>query len=148
MRNLLFFLISMLIAGATFGQARSLVVQNQTNCVQYYLIYGDEICRCGDIYQSNLIAINPGVTHTYPTSVSLGGTYPMGIPCSIVGAKIPNGPTGCGVPGGVVGEQPCGLPLSYTYMSLLQNCAPCTRTTVRWLSAPNCDNTARLVFSL
>lgn len=146
MKKLFFFLVALFITTVAFSQARALRVENQTNCVQYYMIFGDELCICGDKYTSALIAINPGSVHNYNTSVTLGGSFPTSASKSIVGAKIPTGPVHCQPAGGTVGEPPCGLPLTYTYMALNQDCRECARTTARWLPATGCGQ-ARLIFT-
>lgn len=146
MRKLLFFLVAMFISVAAFSQARALRVENQTNCVQYYQIFGDEICICGNKYVSALIAINPGNVHNYINSIPFGGTYPATAPKSIVGARIPTGPAQCQVAGGTIGEPPCGLPLIFTYMAIDQDCRNCAQTTARWFPVTGCGM-ARLVFT-
>ncbi len=146
MQKLFSFLIVMFVSVVSFAQAYSLRVENQTQCVQYYSIFGDEICKCGNKYNGAVFAINPGGVHNYSTSVPLLGSYP-GTPRSIVGAKILTGPQQCQAAGGIVGEPPCGLPLIYTYIALNQDCRPCAQTTARWFPAPNCQGMARLVFT-
>ncbi|RYE00318.1 MAG: hypothetical protein EOP54_00615 [Sphingobacteriales bacterium] len=149
MKKLYFTLVSLLLSFAVFAQApsaRSLVVQNQTNCTQYYQVFGDEICKCGSQFVSNLFAIPPGGTHTYPTSVTLGGTFPT-IPKGIVGAKIPDGPAGCPISGGTVGHQACNLPPVYSYLSISASCTPCGPTRATWFPAVNCEQVARLIFT-
>lgn len=149
MRKLYFMLIALLFSAGAFAQvnsALSLVVQNQTNCTQFYQIFGDDPCRCGSQYVSKLFAIAPGATHTYTNSLTLGNTYPTGIPKGIVGAKIPNGPASCATPGGTVGHQVCNLPPTYTYTSISATCAPCAMTRATWIPAQNCEQMARLIF--
>ncbi|WP_298938712.1 hypothetical protein [uncultured Dysgonomonas sp.] len=85
-----------------------------------------------------MFAINPGAVHNYNNSIPLGGTYPTTAAKSIVGARIPSGPILCQPPAGIVGEPPCGLPLTFTYTALNQNCSPCATTTARWYPAMAC----------
>lgn len=146
MKKLFFFLVAMFITVAAFSQARALRVENQTNCVQYYTIFGDDLCKCGDKVSSNVIAINPGNVHTYGNSLTLGGTYSMSVPMSIVGAKIAHGPANCQPQAGTVGEQSCGLPPIYTFMALNQDCRECARTNARWITSSGCGQ-ARLIFT-
>lgn len=147
MKKLFSFFIALFLSAVAFSQSIGLIVENQTNCIQYYQVFGDEICRCGERYSSNLIAIPPGGVHSYSSTISLGNTYPPGPPKGIVGARIPSGPAGCRPQGGTVGAPACGLPLTYTYIAYDQNCRECQRTTARWMPAPNCNSEARLVFT-
>lgn len=150
MKKLYFTLIALLFSFVALAQvqsARGLMVRNLTNCPQYYEVFGDELCRCGTKYTSKVITINPGAVHNYPTSVSLGGSYPTGIAKGIVGARIPNGPMTCGsVPVGVVGHMACGYPLMYTYMSISPACTSCAVTKATWIEAQNCEQIAQLIF--
>ncbi|GEM63916.1 hypothetical protein SF1_18980 [Sphingobacterium faecium NBRC 15299] len=146
MNKLFSLLVALLISSIAFSQARALRVENQTNCVQYYQIFGDDLCICGNKYLSALIAINPGNVHNYNTSIPLGGTYPINASKSIVGARIPNGPTLCQPTVGTIGEPPCGLALIYTYVAITQDCRPCAQTTARWFPATACGQ-ARLIFT-
>lgn len=146
MKKIFFILLLSLIPFALFAQARSLVVQNLTPCTQYYIIFGAELCACGSIFHSSVMAIAPGGTHSYMNSRSLGGTFPTTADKSIVGARIPDGPLRCSSSAGVVGEQACGLPIVYSYLSLSADCVPCESTNARWWFAPDCDSAARLLF--
>ncbi len=149
MKKLYFTLVAILFSFVALAQAQSargLIVRNQTNCTQYYQVFGDELCRCGMQYTSRVFTIPPGATHNYPTSVTLSGTYPPGIPKGIVGARIPDGPAACGVPAGIVGHRACGYPLTYTYMSITSTCTPCVMTKATWVDAPNCEQMAQLIF--
>lgn len=146
MKKFLSFFVAMFLSVVAFSQSYSLRVENQTQCVQYYQIFGDEICICGNKYNGAVFAINPGGVHNYVNSVPLMGSYP-GIPKGIVGAKILTGPPQCQVAGGIVGEPPCGLPLIFTYMALNQDCRPCAQTTARWIPATNCQGKALLIFT-
>lgn len=147
MKKLLFSLIALSFSSFAFSQARSLRVENQTSCTQYYIIVGDEWCKCGDKYYSPLIAIPPGGSHGYTTTMPLGGSFPAAVPKSISGAKIPDGPPGCMLPGSNVSEPCFGMPLSYTYMSYKDNCEKCAKTTATWVPAPDCDGQAKLIFT-
>lgn len=144
--EVIFFFIAMFLSVAAFSQAYSLRVENQTQCVLYYQVFGGEICKCGSTYTGAVFAINPGDVHTYMTSGPLLGSYPS-TPRSIVGARILNGPPNCQAGTGVVGEPACGLPLTYIYTALRQDCSPCARVTARWFPAPNCQGMARLIFT-
>ncbi|MBL7707031.1 MAG: hypothetical protein JNM21_15900 [Taibaiella sp.] len=149
MKKLYFVLVALLFSLGALAQAQSargLIVRNQTNCTQYYQVFGDELCRCGMQYTSRVFTIPPGATHNYPTSVTLSGTYPPGTPKGIVGARIPDGPAACGVPAGIVGHRACGYPLTYTYMSITATCTPCVMTRATWVDAPNCEQMAQLIF--
>ncbi|WP_313491962.1 MULTISPECIES: hypothetical protein [Sphingobacterium] len=146
MKKLFFFFVAMLITVAAFSQAYSLRVENQTQCTQYYIIFGDEICKCGNTYTGKTFAINPGDVHNYSNSVPLLGSYP-GTPKSIVGARILHGPLNCQSAFGIIGEPNCGLPIAYTYLSLNPDCRPCVQTTARWIPANNCQGMARLIFT-
>lgn len=149
MKKLYFTLIAVLFSLAAFAQAQSargLIVRNQTNCTQYYQVFGDELCRCGTQFTSRIFTIPPGATHNYPNSLTLMGTYPTSVPKGIVGARIPDGPAACGVPAGIVGHRSCGFPLSYGYMSISPACTPCANTKATWIDAQNCDLMAQLIF--
>lgn len=149
MKKLYFTLVAILFSFVALAQvqsARGLTVRNQTNCTQYYEVFGDELCRCGKQYVSKTFSIPPGGVHNYPTSVTLGNLYPTGVPKGIVGARIPNGPIACGVPSGVVGHQACGYPPSYIYMSITSTCTTCVTTRAIWVDAPNCEQMAQLIF--
>ena len=148
MKKLYFMLIALLCSSGLKAQvvsALALTVQKQTNCTQYYQMFGDEPCKCGSKYMSKVIAINPGATHTYPNSISLGGSYPA-MPKGIVGARIPDGPASCITSGGTVGHQPCNLPPTYSYTSIAATCAPCSFTRATWIPGQNCEQMARLIF--
>ncbi len=149
MKKLYFTLIAILFSIAAFAQAQSargLIVRNQTNCIQYYQVFGDELCRCGTQYTSRIYTIPPGAVHNYPNSLTLSGTYPTTTPKGIVGARIPDGPAACGVPAGIVGHRVCGFPLTYNYLSITPSCTPCSATKATWVDAPNCDQMAQLIF--
>ncbi|RYE00317.1 MAG: hypothetical protein EOP54_00610 [Sphingobacteriales bacterium] len=149
MKKLYFTLIALLFSLVALAQApsaRGLIVRNQTNCTQYYQVFGDELCLCGMKYNSQVFTIPPGGIHNYTTSVTLFGTYPPGTPKGIVGARIPNGPASCGVPAGIVGHRACGFPSTYTYMSFTPACTPCVMTKATWVDASNCEQTAQLIF--
>ncbi|MEN5232487.1 hypothetical protein [Sphingobacterium faecium] len=146
MKNLILFLVTLFFSTVAFSQARALRVENHTNCVQYYQVFGDELCVCGNKYNSPLIAINPGSVHNYTSSMPLGGTYPSTVAKSIVGTRIPNGPAQCQPAGGTVGEPGCGIPPVFAYLSFNSNCVPCANTTARWFPATNCGQ-ARLIFT-
>lgn len=148
MKKLYFTLVAILFSFVAFAQAKSargLIVRNQTNCTQYYQVFGDELCICGTKYTSKIFTIPPGATHNYPTSVTLGGLYPS-TPKGIVGARIPDGPAACGVPAGIVGHRVCNFPLTYTYLSITPACTPCVTTKATWVDAPNCEQMAQLIF--
>ncbi len=147
MKNLFSFLIAMFISVVGFSQATGLIVENQTPCMQYYQIFGDEVCRCGTRYSGNVISIPPGGVHTYSGTTSLGNTYPPATTKGMVGARIFDGSPACQSNSGTVGEPACGLPPTYTYIALNQDCRECTRTTARWIPAPHCTSEARLVFT-
>lgn len=150
MKKLYFTLVALLFSFVALAQvqsARGLIVRNQTNCMQYYEAFGDELCRCGSQFTTKVIAIPPGAVHNYPTSMTLGGSFPPGTPKGIVGARIPNGPASCGtVPTGVVGHQACGLPLVYNYMSISPTCSACVMTRATWIEPQNCEQIAQLLF--
>lgn len=146
MKKLFFILLLTIIPFVLFAQASVLMVQNMTSCTQYYTIFGDEPCSCGNAYNGDLRAIAPGATHSYMNSRLLGGTFPTMVDKSIVGARIPDGPLICHSSGGVVGEPNCGLPIVYTYLSLSANCAPCARTNARWVPALDCNSASSLLF--
>jgi len=147
MKKLLLSLVIMLASIATFAQAPSaysLVVYNQTKCTQYFVVFGDEFCVCGSTYSSPVIAIPPSATFTYANSVPLFGGTPKGI----VGAKILDGTPGCTPNSGVVGQDACGLPLSYGFINISGNCTPCQQTKATWYpTALSCQETAKLVFT-
>lgn len=150
MKKLYFMLIALFVSVGAFAQvnsALSLVVQNQTNCTQYYQIFGDDPCRCGSKYVGKIFAIPPGATHNYANSTPFGNTYPTAMGRGIVGARIPDGPNGCATSGGTVGHQACNLPPVYTYMSISATCTPCAMTRATWIPAQNCELTARLIFT-
>ncbi len=147
MKKLFLSLMIMLASLAAFAQAPSaysLVVYNQTKCTQYFVVFGDEFCVCGSTYSSTVIAIPPSATFTYPNSIPLFGGTPKGI----VGAKILDGTPGCTPNGGTVGQNVCGLPLSYGFMNISGNCTPCAQTKATWYPAvQSCQETAKLVFT-
>jgi len=147
MKKLLLSLMLLLSSMFVFAQAKSaysLVVDNQTNCTQYFIVFGDEFCVCGSTYVSKTIAIPPVTTFTYPTSVPLFGGTPKGI----VGAKILDGTPGCTPNGGTVGQDVCGLPLSYGFLNISGNCVPCQKTKATWdPTIQSCQETAKLVFT-
>lgn len=146
MKKLFFLLVFTVISSALFAQPRSLIVQNLTNCTQYYMVFGDELCICGTTYTGSFNAIAPGATITYMNSRTLGGTFPTLMDKSIVGARIPSGPIVCNPSAGVVGEPVCGFPTVFSYVSFTLNCTPCSRSTARWFPATNCGQ-ARLIFT-
>lgn len=149
MKKLYFTLIAVLFSVVAMAQARSargLIVRNQTNCTQTYQIFGDELCVCGTSYTSRIFTIPPGGVHNYPTSVSLGNTYPPGVPKGIVGARIPDGPPACGTPSGIVGHRNCNYPMTYTYLAFTPACTPCSTTRATWVDAQNCELMAQLIF--
>lgn len=149
MKKLCFALIAMLISFAGFSQGPSaygLIVENQTNCTQYYYVIGDEICKCGGAYSSTMITIPPGGVHVYPNSTTIPG-FPAP-PKGIFGAKIVDGPVGCNAGGGAVGQGPCGLPPTYVFKTLFNNCQTCAVTKATWIPANKCDiDMARLIFT-
>ena len=147
MKKLLFFIIALFASAVGFSQASSLVVENMTNCTQYYIVIGDEICVCGTQYTSSLFSIPAGGIQAHTSTMGLGGSYPSTIPKGIIGARIPDGPVVCQPSGSTVGEPACGLPPIYTYMAIDQSCRPCARTNARWIRSLNCDTSARLVFT-
>lgn len=146
MKKLFFLLVYTVISSALFAQAKSLIVQNQTNCTQYYVVFGDELCICGTTYSGSFTAIAPGASITYMNSRTLGGTFPTLMDKSIVGAKIPSGPIVCNPSAGVVGEPNCGIPSVFSYLSLNTNCTPCGHTIAKWIPPTNCGQ-ARLIFT-
>lgn len=150
MKRIASIVIAMLLSFAAFAQSPSavgLMVQNQTNCTQYYYVVGDEMCMCGGMYASNIISIPPGGTHVYPNSTTLGGSFPTTIPKGIFAAKIPDGPLACATSGGSVGQAPCGLSTGYGYLSLTSVCTPCAVTKATWYPAFACSDMARLIFT-
>lgn len=150
MKKLCSVLIAMLLSFAALAQSPSAIglsVQNQTNCTQYYYVVGDEMCMCGGVYASNLIAIPPGGIHVYSNSTTLGGSFPTTVPKGIFAAKIPDGPLACATSGGSVGQAPCGLTTLYGYLSLTATCAPCANTKATWYPAYDCSGMARLIFT-
>ncbi|OJV53594.1 MAG: hypothetical protein BGO31_01655 [Bacteroidetes bacterium 43-16] len=150
MKKICFILLALLlsfVASAQSPSAYGLVVQNQTNCTQYYYVVGDELCMCGGIYASNMIAIPPGGTHVYPNSTTLGGSFPTSVPKGIFAAKIPDGPMACATSGGAVGQAPCGLTTLYGYLALNATCAPCSYTKATWYPSFACSDMARLIFT-
>ena len=150
MKKLCFVLIAMLLSFAGFSQGPSaygLTVENQTNCTQYYYVLGDELCKCGGAYNSTLITIPPGGVHVYPNSTTIPG-FPTTPAKGIFGAKILDGPMGCNPSGGAVGQGPCGLPPTYVFKTLLNNCQICAVTKATWIPANKCEiDMARLIFT-
>lgn len=151
MKKLSLFLVSLLLSLAAFSQTSSpsavgLVVENKTICTQYYLVFGDEDCECGSNFTSPFIAIPPGATHYYPSSTTLGGTFPTSTPKGIVGVKTLDGPVLCGAGGGMVGQTLCGLIQSYGFTALTSSCTPCASTKAAWFSATSCSDKATLIF--
>ncbi len=147
MKKLLLSLVIMLASIAAWAQAPSaysLIVYNQTKCTQYFMVFGDAFCVCGSTSASVTIAIPPMTTFTYPTSVPLFGGTPKGI----VGAKIFDGTPGCSPTAGTVGQGPCGLPMSYGFMTFAGGCIPCAQTKATWYPATSsCQEPAKLVFT-
>lgn len=147
MKHLFFTLCIALMSATAFSQAYSLRVINETPCMVFFRIVGDEVCRCGETYMSTLIALpGGGAMLTFPTSTSLLGSFPPAIPKSINAAYLyPN--TIC-PPAlyGVVGEQPCGYPAITSYLAPNRDCTPCTNIRAEWISADNCQYPATLRF--
>lgn len=146
-------MIAVLISVSSFAQvpsARSLRVINQTNCHQFFAVFGDEFCQCGSTYSSNIIGIAPGSMLFYPDTTTLGGSFPVGAPKGISLARIVNQqpPFNCPAEGGTIGQPLCGVPPSVTFLTYQTGCVPCANTTAAWYPATtSCNQEARLVFS-
>lgn len=150
MKRIYLSLIAMLLSFMGFAQpfaATGLVVENRSNCTQYYILFGDKPCVCGSAFNSQVFTIPPGVTQVHPNTLALGGSYPTGTLTGIVGARVFNGPPGCGTPFGIVGQSFCGHPPSYAYTAISASCSPCSSSTAIWTSATSCSGRALLRFT-
>ena len=143
MRKLLLFLVLLVSSTTLFAQpptAYGVRVINNSNCMVYYRIVGDELCKCGETYSSPIISLPPGGTILYPNSITLGGSYPPGPPKSIMGAYIYSGPLSCAATViGRIGQSYCGLAPVFGYTGLNPTCGPCAPIQAVWTTTPNCE---------
>lgn len=143
MRKLLLFLVLLVSSTTLFAQpptALGVRVINNSSCVVYYRIVGDELCKCGQTYSSPIIALPPGGTILYPNSTTLGGSYPPGINKSVMGAYVYSGPVSCSATLiRLIGQSYCSLPAVFGYTALTANCAGCTPIQAVWTTTPNCE---------
>lgn len=147
-------MITVLITvSSSFAQApsaHSFRVINQTNCYQYFVVFGGTPCQCtNQEFDSGVIGIAPGAMLYYPDSTTIGGTFPISSPRGIMLARVLNQapPFNCPPDGGTVGQPPCGTPASVSFLTFQTNCVRCAITTATWYPATSCGQEARLIFS-
>ncbi len=161
MKKLLFILITTLVSVSTFSQAgqsvRFLDVFNNTNCEQYFVVFGGDGCSCNSQhYQSGFIKIAPmntlhlnssnlatigfgfstytGASHEFISAVRIGDNHHFESSCTFMN-------------GNTLGQPGCaGSVSSWSFVVKDLNCHDCVHTTATWY--PDiCGGTAKLVFN-
>lgn len=134
MKKLMFSLLACTLAGAAFGQARSLQVNNTTPCTVYYQIRGAITPICGSTVNSAVIALPPFASITYPNSSSIPGMPATNMQINV--AVVYDGPTPCAPASGFIGEPCAGVPPIFGYQIRDAVCMPCGQVNATWVPAP------------
>jgi len=155
----------MLLSISTFSQesalppitAKGLWVINKTDCTQYFVGIGYDICRCnegGDAFQSEVpLAIAPN-TQIYYDYNNLGGDFSFNEEKCLALVRIAGHPMEqpC-YNEGTIGQPCSGEPSLRKYVAQNTDCKPCKEseqlalTIAEWIPAQNCKQDATLLFT-
>lgn len=169
MKKLLLIVIITLMSVSAFSQGgqsvRRLEVYNNTNCEQYFVVYGGDECDCEtQNYHSAFIKIAPMSTGVFDSVVlanpttGVGATFYTGASNEFIsGVRLADNhhfESSCGFTWGCTLSQPgCGAPPLYVncwpspgYIVKDLNCEDCGWTIPTWIPDA-CGGTAKLVFN-
>lgn len=144
MKNFFLALCLALVSCTAFGQAKTLIVKNLTNCTVYYVIQTSAVpTPCVLAATSSFIALAPGGSVTY-----LYNAIP-GLPAApryIIGARVYGAPAGCTAPAYNIGEPCTGYPLVVGMYWLTGTCAFCSQGFAKWTPTTSLGGTATMTF--
>jgi hypothetical protein len=145
MKNLFLALCLALLSCTAFGQAKTLIVKNLTNCTVYYVIQTSAVpTPCVLAATSSFIALAPASTVTYLYSGIPG--LPSA-PRYIIAARVYSSPTGCAGPVPFNIGEPCtGYPLVVGMAWYTSTCVFCSQGNAKWTPAPSLGGTATMTF--
>lgn len=144
MKNLFLALCLALISCTAFGQAKTLIVKNLTNCTVYYVIQTSAVATpCVLAATSSLISLAPGGSITY-----LYNAVP-GLPSApryMFAARVYGGPPTCIGTSFNIGEPCTGYPLVVAMSWNNSTCVYCGQGFAKWSPAPTLGGTATMTF--
>lgn len=147
MKNLLLSFVLVLLSFAGYSTSRGIEVLNRSGCDILIRFRGSAQCpSCENQYLSNLLVSPPMSTTYFPTTMTMGGSFPASTPAFIHSAIVFSGPPVCAqIQSWVIGDPRCTSPTILFYTQG-QNCEiKCQCLRARWEPAATCSDLARLI---